>query len=513
MNLETSRWSPSATTLHPPRRVVNVIGASSVPSAESHIESHQERQFFRALREIHRRAGQPSSRVIATKIGGMSHTTVILALRGPKVPTWPVVSKIVEALDGDVEAIRPLWMEAREPFGIVSPPDETEVRVFVSYARIDDQATYGRISKLIEDVANTYQSMTGKTVGVFMDVDSIRPGENWRDRIKLGLSYSSIFLAFISPAYLRSTGCREELSEFLAFLTSSSVERLVIPLIYAKKDRIDKAFTGDGLWDKITDREYEDIAELRSVNPGSSQWIETVEKLTDRIEEILSSFAGAESPDAATHGVPASRKSSDASLGTLSLGTLERMAAIEDKVPDVIGDMGHIGDLIESLNEQITRATPRFSKAQTFKERLAISRSVAKKLDPIADDMLSTADRLVTNFADWDLFVQTLLTYAQRSGDLADPDFLTTIGALWALSKTGGTQLAPIREFAQAVTQAMGVSRDLDRPLTAIQSSAMRVADMIGILDGWKEGLEILEVEYLKPGFLDNLLSGSSQSA
>lgn len=471
-----------------------------MPSGETHIQSHQERQFFRALRELHRRAGQPSSRALAITIGGTSHTTVNSALRGPKVPTWPVVAKLVDALDGDVESIRQLWMDARESFETAVPADESEIQVFVSYARIDDQATYGRISKLIDDIANTYQSITGKTVGVFRDVDSIRPGDDWRDRIKLGLSYSSIFLAFISPAYLRSTACREELSEFLAFLTSSSVDRLVVPLLYAKKERIDKGFSDDELWLKIMRREYEDIAALRSVSPGSPEWIETIEKLADRIEETLSSFTQADKSDRAAGTASTPKKPNDGSPGTL-----ERMAALEDKVPEVIEDMSRIALLMGNLNNAVLIATPRFSKAKTFKERLAASRSMAKKLDPIADELLSTADRMVANFSEWDLFVQTLLEYARGGGDLTSSDFLGSLAALWSLSKTGGAQLAPINQFAELVTRGIGVSRDLDRPFMAIQKAAMRIADMIGILDGWKEGLETLESEHLKPGYLDSL--------
>ena len=292
------------------------------------------------------------------------------------MPTWPVVAKLGEALDGDVESIRLLWMDAQKPLEFPGIADDSEIQVFVSYARIDDQATYGRISKLIEDIANTYQSMTGWTVGVFSDVDSIKPGDDWRDRIRLGLSYSSIFLAFISPAYLRSANCREELNEFLAFLISSSADRLVIPLMYAKKERIETSFAGDELWAKICQREYVDISRLRSVNPGSTEWIETIEFLADSIDERLSSFKHIDDPVPTDTRRPAVKSLQD----TTPPGTLERMATLEEKVPQVVADMSSISDLLNGLAEELTNATPRLSKANTFAARLAVSRDLAKRL-------------------------------------------------------------------------------------------------------------------------------------
>src|SRR5258708_7017416 len=46
-----------------------------------------EAAFFGALKELHLMAGEPSSRAIATAIGGISHTTVHAAIRGTAMPS------------------------------------------------------------------------------------------------------------------------------------------------------------------------------------------------------------------------------------------------------------------------------------------------------------------------------------------------------------------------------------------------------------------------------------------
>jgi hypothetical protein len=193
-------------------------------------------------------------------------------------------------------------------------------------------------------------------------------------------------------------------------------------------------------------------------------------------------------------------------------GTLEQLAALEDKVPEVLADIERIAVLMNSMNDVVVTATPMFAKAKTFNERLSASRALAKKLNPIAAELADTAERMVGNFVEWDLFVQYVTEYARKGGDLSEPDFLNALSGLWALTRTGGGALSSINEFAQSITQVIGVSRDLDRPLMAIRDAALMIADMSGILDGWKEGLQALEGEYFSAGFLDGLPDSTTTS-
>lgn len=70
-----------------------------------------------ALRELYRRAGSPSTRMLAARITqagvAVSHSTVHDALSGKRAVSWHRTEALVEALGGDVEAFRALWMTAR----------------------------------------------------------------------------------------------------------------------------------------------------------------------------------------------------------------------------------------------------------------------------------------------------------------------------------------------------------------------------------------------------------------
>jgi hypothetical protein len=66
-----------------------------------------------ALRDLHLRAGEPSMRLIARRTQALSHDTVHRVLVGPVLPRWGALELVVEALEGDVDTFRLLWISAR----------------------------------------------------------------------------------------------------------------------------------------------------------------------------------------------------------------------------------------------------------------------------------------------------------------------------------------------------------------------------------------------------------------
>lgn len=74
------------------------------------------RDFFDRLHELHRWAGEPSTRTMASNIGKgvVSYGTIYAAFRGPRVPRWGHVELIVEELGGDIDIFRQAWVDARD---------------------------------------------------------------------------------------------------------------------------------------------------------------------------------------------------------------------------------------------------------------------------------------------------------------------------------------------------------------------------------------------------------------
>ncbi|MGY0460095.1 hypothetical protein ACW14Y_07505 [Kitasatospora sp. cg17-2] len=67
------------------------------------------------LQTLHRHRGEPSTRALAKSTGSaISHTTVSLVLRCRTCPKWGPLELVVEALGGDVDEARLLWIAVRD---------------------------------------------------------------------------------------------------------------------------------------------------------------------------------------------------------------------------------------------------------------------------------------------------------------------------------------------------------------------------------------------------------------
>jgi len=67
------------------------------------------------LQRLHRHSGEPSLREVARRTGrAVSHTTVNQVLRGTGLPKWGPTELVVEALGGDPQEFRALWVAARD---------------------------------------------------------------------------------------------------------------------------------------------------------------------------------------------------------------------------------------------------------------------------------------------------------------------------------------------------------------------------------------------------------------
>ena len=73
-----------------------------------------QRDLVEALHGLHHRAGWPSLRVLAREVG-CSPTTVSAVFSSPRLPSWGVLELLVEAMGGDVEEFRALWVSAGSP--------------------------------------------------------------------------------------------------------------------------------------------------------------------------------------------------------------------------------------------------------------------------------------------------------------------------------------------------------------------------------------------------------------
>ena len=102
--------------------------------------------------------------------------------------------------------------------------------VFVSYARRDN--TNGRVSELVERIADDYRQLSRKELRYFFDVHDIPGMDDWLYTILEGLKESQLFLLVLSPAYLMSKHCEWEIVEYLKYESARAVSGEGVAPIY-----------------------------------------------------------------------------------------------------------------------------------------------------------------------------------------------------------------------------------------------------------------------------------------
>src|ERR1044072_4722741 len=113
----------------------------------------------------------------------------------------------------------------------MAPRESSRIPVaFMSYAHRDDEDR--RLSRFRERLERELAQQTGLDVRIFKDSDDVELGEQWRTRLDEGLATSTFLLAIISPSFLMSRYCRDELETFRRYEQSLGRDDLILPVYY-----------------------------------------------------------------------------------------------------------------------------------------------------------------------------------------------------------------------------------------------------------------------------------------
>lgn len=106
------------------------------------------------------------------------------------------------------------------------------IQVFFSYTRADDDHHQGALSSLRNLLEQELAIQSGERCQVFQDTKDIKPGERWKERLREGVSEALFFVPIVTPSYLRSRPCREEIGEFAALSDARDLTDRIIPFLF-----------------------------------------------------------------------------------------------------------------------------------------------------------------------------------------------------------------------------------------------------------------------------------------
>jgi hypothetical protein len=370
----------------------------------------------------------------------------------------------------------------------------TDFQAFWSYVHADDEADGGRIRRLAHDVIGQYAMLTGEQIGLFLDADAIKWGDEWRAKIDAGLSSVAFFVAVLSPRYLLSPECRRELQAFASRATALGIKELVLPLLYVDIPDLTDAASDDDLVVLIRSYQWEDWRELRFDETASSSYRKGVANLAVRLAE-----ANRKAEQAATLTsvvVSVDDASDDAP------GLIDRLADGEQALPKwtetvevITENIQLVGSAMRASVEEIQRSD---AQNKGFAGRVMAARVLAARLKKPIDAISSASQDFVTQLNKVDEVTRTLidLSATQLKEQPAQKERICEFfGSVRKMAAAADGGLGEVKAMVDMIGPLESMSRDLRPIMRRLRQGLTLLLEGRTIINEWVNMVDASGVE------------------
>lgn len=230
-----------------------------------------------------------------------------------------------------------------------------DASLFLSYRHSDNDYLDGAITQLAEEIAKSYEFLYGNKLDVFIDKKSIEWGQDWQRELDRRIESCNIIMPAVTPGYIKSEACRKELFAFNDKIAARPNCR-IMPLIWQNAELMQNY---DDMAIAILNRyQYENVEDLRGVDPKNPQYRNRIEALARRIH------SSAVEVNTATHS------NSDIAVeyaGNPEEGLLEKHAECERQMPVFTESFNSVAEKTKRLLEAFKEhPTPNNGQATDF---------------------------------------------------------------------------------------------------------------------------------------------------
>jgi formylglycine-generating enzyme required for sulfatase activity len=156
---------------------------------------------------------------------------------------------------------------------------------FISYARLDDHAYGGRITRLRERLEGMVGSAIGRRFRIFQDRTDIGWGQHWPSRLEEGLNEALFLIPILTPAYFNSDACRAELETFLELERRSERRDRILPLYFVTAPVFEQK--SDPLAAALYERQWWNWRHLRVDSIGSQKVLRELDRLAGEVADAI----------------------------------------------------------------------------------------------------------------------------------------------------------------------------------------------------------------------------------
>lgn len=358
--------------------------------------------------------------------------------------------------------------------------DMNEPAAFFSYVQADDEHDGGNLTRLRNRLAAEVRMQTGEEFLIFQDRDDILWGQRWQSRIERTIDASTLLIAVVTPAFLRSEPCRGEVQRFLERERALGRDDLILPIHYVDTPRL--ADDDDEIAKELRSRQWVDWRELRFEPFDAPAVRQALARLAGEAVNALQREQPMVSP------VPTPRVSEDEDDEP---GFVELVAEAEDAMPlftNIIEEfseqMNGIAMMARAATEDLDSSTVTSRPASA---RLARVRRLAQDLDEPAASMERLAEEYREQLSRVDGGIGAM---ARQIPTLTSSEEIAAArelhAALDVLAQQGGAGLDALDRFSSVVAQTGRLSRTVRPVFRRIIGAANKISSTKGTLENWE---------------------------
>jgi hypothetical protein len=165
---------------------------------------------------------------------------------------------------------------------------------FLSYTRLDDEFFGGAITSLRRLLELGVQVVTGdRTFDIFQDVDGIELGQKWQERLNEAISTATFLIPIVTPLFLKSDPCRDELKRFVEHERDLGRDDLILPIYFVTVPQLERPelLKDDPIASEIGSRQRYDWRVQSDHPPNDPEIRRAVRKLAERIATAIARVA------------------------------------------------------------------------------------------------------------------------------------------------------------------------------------------------------------------------------